>query len=146
MSGAARLLMTAAVAGGAAWGGLTAGERGVTVAGLREAAMAHIASMTGREAAAMPAIEASGPVIYWRHPDGLPEWSATERQTSDGRAFLPVRASEDLSLDPEAAPAAAETGERSILYYRNPMGLPTVSRRCATDDLTFGLATIRSKD
>jgi Cu(I)/Ag(I) efflux system membrane fusion protein len=127
MSGAVRFLMTALVAGGAAWGGLAAGERGVTLASLREAAVAQVAALTGREAAAMPAAQATGPVIYWRHPDGLPEWSATERQTSDGRAFLPVRASEDLSLDPEAAPAAAETGERSILYYRNPMGLPDTS-------------------
>lgn len=127
MSGAMRLAMTGLVAGAAALGGLAAGERGVTVAGLREAAVAQLAALTGREAAAMPAAEATGPIIYWRHPDGLPEWSATERQTADGRAFLPVRASEDLSLDPETAPAAAETGERRILYYRNPMGLPDTS-------------------
>lgn len=127
MSGAARFLMTALVAGGAARGGLAAGERGVTLASLREAAVAQIAALTGREAAAMPAAQATGPVIYWRHPDGLPEWSADERQTTDGRAFLPVRASEDLSLDLDAAPAAAETGDRSILYYRNPMGLPDAS-------------------
>lgn len=127
MSGAVRLLTLTLVAGGAAWGGLAAGERGVTVASLREAAVAQVTALTGREAAAMPAAQATGPVIYWRHPDGLPEWSATERQTSDGRAFLPVRASEDLSLDPDAAPAAPEAGERSILYYRNPMGLPDTS-------------------
>lgn len=127
MSGAVRFLATVVVAGGAAWGGLAAGERGVTLASLREAAVAQVAALTGREAAALPAAQATGPVIYWRHPDGLPEWSATERQTSDGRAFLPVRASEDLSLDPDAAPAAPEAGERSILYYRNPMGLPDTS-------------------
>jgi Cu(I)/Ag(I) efflux system membrane fusion protein len=127
MSGAMRLMMTVLVAGGAAWGGLVAGERGVTAAGLREAAIAQIAVLTGREAAAMPAAEPTGPVIYWRHPDGLPEWSAAERQTADGRAFLPVRASEDLSLNPEAEDAVPEAGERSILYYRNPMGLPDTS-------------------
>jgi Cu(I)/Ag(I) efflux system membrane fusion protein len=127
MSGAVRFLMTVVLAGGAAWGGLAAGERGVTVASLRDAAVAQFAAVTGREAAAMPAAEASGPVIYWRHPDGLPEWSANERQTSDGRDFLPVRASEDISLDPEAEPAAPEAGERTILYYRNPMGLPDTS-------------------
>ncbi len=127
MSGVVRLLMTGLIAGGAAWGGLTAGERGVTVAGLREAAAAHIAALTGREAAAMPALAASGPVIYWRHPDGLPEWSADERQMTDGRAFLPVRASEDLSLDPDAEQPEPVAGERTILYYRNPMGLPDTS-------------------
>jgi Cu(I)/Ag(I) efflux system membrane fusion protein len=131
MSGVVRLLMTGLIAGGAAWGGLTAGVRGVTVAGLREATVAHIAALTGREAAAMPALEASGPVIYWRHPDGLPEWSATERQTADGRAFVPVLAREDRSLgsapEPPAEMAMTETGERTILYYRNPMGLPDTS-------------------
>jgi Cu(I)/Ag(I) efflux system membrane fusion protein len=127
MSGPVRLLMMALVAGGAAWGGLTAGEQGVTVASLREAAVTQFTALTGREAATMPATEASGPVIYWRHPDGLPEWSATERQTSDGRDFLPVLASEDLSLSPEAMTAAPESGERRILYYRNPMGLADTS-------------------
>lgn len=127
MSGAVRLLMMALVLGGAAWAGLMAGERGVTVGSLRDAATSQISALTGREVTAMPAAEATGPVIYWRHPDGLPEWSATERQTADGRAFLPVRDSEDLSLDPEAALAAPESGERSILYYRNPMGLPDTS-------------------
>lgn len=127
MNRSIRLLMTGIIAGGAAWAGLTAGERGVTVAGLRAVAVAQIAALSGREAAAMPSAEATGPIIYWRHPDGLPEWSATERQTADGRAFLPVKASEDISLDPAAEPAAPDTGERTILYYRNPMGLPDTS-------------------
>jgi Cu(I)/Ag(I) efflux system membrane fusion protein len=127
MSATARLLILALVAGGSAWGGLAAGEQGVTLGSLHDAVAAQVAALTGRGTSANPAVQATGPVIYWRHPNGLPEWSATERQTSDGRAFLPVRASEDLSLDPDAAPAAAETGERSILYYRNPMGLPDTS-------------------
>ena len=47
--------------------------------------------------------------------------------------FRSVLASEDLSLGPapepssEMAMAMAETGERTILYYRNPMGLPDTS-------------------
>jgi Cu(I)/Ag(I) efflux system membrane fusion protein len=127
MSGAGRLVVTALVAGAAAWGGLAAGERGVTVTGLRDAVAAQVAMLTGRGAAAMPVAEPTGPVIYWRHPDGLPEWSATERQTADGRAFLPVRASEDVALDPKPASAMAETGSKTVLYYRNPMGLPDTS-------------------
>jgi Cu(I)/Ag(I) efflux system membrane fusion protein len=127
MSGAVRMLMTGLVAGGAAWAGLAAGERGVTIADLREAAVTKIAALTGREAAAMSAPELVGPVIYWRHPDGLPEWSATKRQTADGRDFLPVLASEDLSLDPQAEPATPKADERTILYYRNPMGLSDTS-------------------
>ena len=71
----------------------------------------QLAVLMGNDAVAMPGADApeaepTGPVIYWRHPDGLPEWSASERQTADGRAFLPVLASEDLSLGPAPEPAA----------------------------------------
>lgn len=127
MSGATRLLAFGIVAGAAAWGGLTAGERGITVDALREAAVMQVSMLVGREAAAMPEPASAGAIIYWRHPDGLPEWSATEKQTPDGRAFLPVRASEDVSLDPVAAPDPEVGNERAILYYRNPMGLADTS-------------------
>jgi membrane fusion protein, copper/silver efflux system len=127
MSGAARLLALGVVAGAAAWGGLTAGERGMTVAALREAAVMQVSMLLGRDVAAMPASDATGAVIYWRHPDGLPEWSGTEARTADGRTFLPVRASEDISLDPSAAPTPPAGGGRTVLYYRNPMGLADAS-------------------
>lgn len=127
MSGATRLLAFGFVAGAAAWGGLTAGERGITMAALREAAVMQVSMLMGREAVAMPDPAPTGAVIYWRHPDGLPEWSGAEVATSDGRAFLPVRASEDISLDPVAAPVVEVEGERTILYYRNPMGLADTS-------------------
>jgi Cu(I)/Ag(I) efflux system membrane fusion protein len=127
VSGATRLLAFGIVAGAAAWGGLTAGERGITVDALREAAAMQVSMLIGREAAAMPEPASAGTIIYWRHPDGLPEWSATEKQTPDGRAFLPVRASEDVSLDPVAAPDPEVGNERAILYYRNPMGLADTS-------------------
>lgn len=127
MSGLARLAMMGLVAGAAAWGGLTAGERGVTITGLRETVVGQVAVLMGREAEAMPAAVPSGAVVYWRHPDGLPEWSASEQKTADGRAFLPVLASEDLSLDPKVETAAPASGDRLILYYRNPMGLPDTS-------------------
>ena len=127
MSGLARLAMMGLVAGAAAWGGLTAGERGVTITGLRETVVGQVAVLMGREAEAMPAAVPSGAVVYWRHPDGLPEWSASEQNTADGRAFLPVLASEDLSLDPKVETAAPASGDRLILYYRNPMGLPDTS-------------------
>lgn len=73
-----------------------------------------------------------GPIVYYRHPDGDPAYSATPRKTGDGRDFVAVRASEDISFD---APASAETmaadqavpRDRRILYYRNPMGLPDTS-------------------
>lgn len=71
----------------------------------------------------------SGKVIYFRHPDGVPEYSAVPKSTADGRPFLEVRESEDISFDvtqpePEKVEAAAD---RKVLYYRNPMGLPDTS-------------------
>jgi Cu(I)/Ag(I) efflux system membrane fusion protein len=80
-------------------------------------------------AAKQSAAEATGPTIYYRDPDGLPDYSLTPKKTSTGKAYLAVRASEDVSFE-ERAPevAAAKNGERGrIRFYRNPMGLPDTS-------------------
>jgi Cu(I)/Ag(I) efflux system membrane fusion protein len=136
MSALGKLTAAFLVAGTAGWVGLSAGEKGVTAASLLGMAEMQLAALMGNDAAAMPGAnvrqaEPTGPIIYWRHPDGLPEWAASEATTADGRAFLPVRASEDLSLGPATEPAAelapVTEVERSILYYRNPMGLPDTS-------------------
>lgn len=66
-------------------------------------------------------------MIYYRHPDGQPRWSATPQHTADHRAFVPVHASEDVSFDDKPVMAADKGGPRKILYYRNPMGLPDTS-------------------
>ncbi len=144
MSAFGKLSAAALVAGTAGWVGLTVGEKGITVASLIAMAEMQLAVLMGNDAVAMPGADApqaeqSGPVIYWRHPDGLPEWSPSERQTADGRAFLPVLASEDLSLGPATEPAVemamVETSERTILYYRNPMGLPDTSSAPKQDSM-----------
>lgn len=81
---------------------------------------------------------AAGPVAYYRHPDGIASYSAEPRKTEDGRDYVPVRASEDVSFEADSAHAAhaghgetqaggADKGGRRILYYRNPMGLPDTS-------------------
>lgn len=73
--------------------------------------------------------EASGPVIYYRDPDGLPSYSPTPKKTSAGKDYLAVRASEDVSFE-ESPPETktAKSGDRGkIRYYRNPMGLPDTS-------------------
>ncbi|RWB53833.1 MAG: efflux RND transporter periplasmic adaptor subunit, partial [Mesorhizobium sp.] len=67
-----------------------------------------------------------------RHPDGDPAYSSTPKRTEDGRDFVAVLASEDVSFEvrPEIKAAGGEaTGPsgRKILYYRNPMGLPDTS-------------------
>ena len=79
----------------------------------------------------------AGAVVYYRHPDGLPQFSATSKTTEDGRPFSAVHASEDVRFDdkakaPAPAPAPASTSapaaDGRILYYRNPMGLPDTSK------------------
>ncbi len=67
------------------------------------------------------------PVIYYRDPDGLPIYSAEPKKAADGRDFIAVRASEDVSFE-DSSPSRAEIAKpKRILYYRNPMGLPDTS-------------------
>jgi Cu(I)/Ag(I) efflux system membrane fusion protein len=84
----------------------------------------------------------AGAVIYFRHPDGKPQYSLGPTKTSDGRDYRPVYADQDVSFDddepsrpevPERTTAAAEPAAAGgpaagrILYYRNPMGPPDTS-------------------
>jgi membrane fusion protein, copper/silver efflux system len=70
----------------------------------------------------------SGPVIYYRDPDGRPFYSLEPKQTPDGQPYRAVLASEDISFDLKAATGMpGPPGGRRILYYRNPMGLPDTS-------------------
>jgi Cu(I)/Ag(I) efflux system membrane fusion protein len=71
--------------------------------------------------------EPLGAVIYYRDPDGRPFYSAEPKRTADGRDFIPVRASEDVSFDDPPQPQAQNAGQKRVLYYRNPMGLPDTS-------------------
>ena len=89
----------------------------------------------------------SGRVIYYRHPAGDPAWSAEPAKTADGREFVPVLASEDVSfadmpVGAEAGPDMAEgkaadapAAGRKILYYRNPMGLSDTSKSPKKDSM-----------
>lgn len=74
---------------------------------------------------------ATGPIIYYRDPDGKPLYSTDAKTTADGRPYIAVHASEDVSFDapPETvAPTQdANSGAKRILFYRNPMGLPDTS-------------------
>src|SRR5688572_7178264 len=72
----------------------------------------------------------SGPVVYYRDPDGKPFYSLEPKATSDGRPYRAVLASEDISFDPKVTTADApgqQSGKRRIIHYRNPMGLPDIS-------------------
>lgn len=69
-------------------------------------------------------------VLYYRDPSGAPYWSATPKTDAGDRDFLPVYDDEEPSFDPsppKPSASAASTGERKVLYYRNPMGLPDTS-------------------
>jgi membrane fusion protein, copper/silver efflux system len=66
-----------------------------------------------------------GPIIYYKDPAGRPFYSLTPKTTDDGKAYMPVYASEDVGADP--APPSSAQANRKVLYYRNPMGLPDIS-------------------
>jgi Cu(I)/Ag(I) efflux system membrane fusion protein len=77
---------------------------------------------------ARPAAAPTGPVIYYRDPDGKPFYSASPKKTPGGRDFVAVLASEDVSFEPKANSSAASAGgPKRVRYYRNPMGLPDTS-------------------
>ncbi|MCA1408314.1 efflux RND transporter periplasmic adaptor subunit [Ensifer sp. IC3342] len=119
------LLGSLAVAGG---GGYVAGTRGLATN------VNQLFSGQALGETMPPAAIPTGKLIYYRHPDGAPEYSATPKETADGRAFVAVRESEDVSFETvkkaptESAGATPKAGERKILYYRNPMGLPDTSK------------------
>ncbi len=119
------LVSALAVAGG---GGYVAGTRGLATD------FSKLFSEQALGETMQPAVTPTGKVLYYRHPDGSPEYSATPRETADGRAFVAVRESEDVSFEtgkrdaPKKAEAATAAAERKVLYYRNPMGLPDTSK------------------
>jgi Cu(I)/Ag(I) efflux system membrane fusion protein len=102
-----------------------------------------LSSMTAATAgqAGAPTPNPSGPVIYYQDPDSRPAYSAGPKSTPDGRPYRAVHASEDVSFDKVESPAAAEVqsekpaGNRKVLYYRNPMGLPDVSKTPKRDSM-----------
>jgi Cu(I)/Ag(I) efflux system membrane fusion protein len=111
-----------AVAGG---GGYLAGTSGLTF---------DLAAFDSRSAERPSAAIAKGTgrIVYYRHPDGRPEYSSHPKKAPDGRDFLAVRQSEDVSFEKTARPVkqaeqAAKASDRKVLYYRNPMGLPDTS-------------------
>ena len=68
----------------------------------------------------------TGPVIYYKDPNGRPFYSLTPRKTDDGKPYVAVLASEDVGVDPKPAERRRRP-DRKIIYYRNPMGLPDIS-------------------
>lgn len=81
-------------------------------------------------AATSPACTAAR-ALYFRDPDNASDYSPTAKKNAAGSDYLPVCDEEEPSFDPKpkTPPAAANAngGERKIIYYRNPMGLPDTS-------------------
>jgi Cu(I)/Ag(I) efflux system membrane fusion protein len=94
-------------------------------------AIAVLNSWSAERSPATAKIVATGKVIYYRHPDGKPVYSANPTKTEDGREFAAVHQSEDVSFDnakqPPKKAAVDAAGAKKVLYYRNPMGLPDTS-------------------
>lgn len=73
-------------------------------------------------------------VLYWQDPDGKPVYSGSERKTADGRPFTKVFTDDGRAITAtlKSASDVSATGstsgeEKTVLYYRNPMGLPDTS-------------------
>jgi membrane fusion protein, copper/silver efflux system len=68
--------------------------------------------------------------LYYQDPSGKPDYSPTPKKDAEGRDYVPVY--DEPGAAPASTPAsptsaAAPGGERKIIYYRNPMGLPDTS-------------------
>jgi len=112
-------LATAAALSAAAVAGLWVGQTGLLKLPLEPEAAT---------AASPP--QATGPVIYYRDPSGKPLYSLTPTNAPDGKPYVAVHASEDVSFDKPKATANADPHDdhgRRIIHYRNPMGLPDIS-------------------
>jgi Cu(I)/Ag(I) efflux system membrane fusion protein len=71
---------------------------------------------------------ASGAVVYYRDPDGKPFYALAPKMSNAGKAYIPVRASEDVTFDKaRTALKSPAAGEKKVKFYRNPMGLPDTS-------------------
>ncbi|MFF0924485.1 efflux RND transporter periplasmic adaptor subunit [Rhizobium leguminosarum] len=122
-------------------GGYLAGVKGI---GAREIEMLIGATVAEAET---PKSTGTGAIIYYRHPEGLAEYSAKPKKTPDGREFVSVRESEDISFtasgiktaetsnQPKTSVTGSAATERKVLYYRNPMGLPDTSKVSKKDSM-----------
>jgi Cu(I)/Ag(I) efflux system membrane fusion protein len=111
---------------GAGLAGLRAGEAGYS---LPSWVPKTLSALLEGDAAA-PA--AGGPVLYYQDPDSKPAYASEPKKTADGRDYIPVRTGADVSFDDRpnesvSGSTAGGAGSRTVLYYRNPMGLPDTS-------------------
>ena len=87
----------------------------------------HAGLMPDLAAVAAPAPERK--VLYYKDPMGKPEYSPTPKKDSMGMDYIPVYEDEANGASPSTQDTSRSKpkGERKVLYYRNPMGLPDTS-------------------
>ena len=66
-------------------------------------------------------------VAYYQDPTGKSDFSPTPKKNAEGRDYVPVYEDAEDTTASQPSRAATANGERKILYYRNPMGLPDTS-------------------
>ena len=82
-------------------------------------------------------------VLYYQHPDGLPDYSPAPKKDDKGRDYVVVYDDVDASPAPETS---TPKGEGRILYYRNPMGLPDTSPVPKKDWMGMDYIPVREGD
>ncbi len=102
---------------------------------------------------AAPPTAAGQTILYYRDPSGAPFWSATPKADARGRAYLPVYDDVEPKFDPAPrttlaplTPLKLGQGERKILYYRNPMGLPDISQVPKKDSMGMNYIPVYEGD
>lgn len=67
-------------------------------------------------------------ILYWKDPEGRPDYSSEPKKTSDGKDYIPVYEEDEKKIEGnEQTSKAHSKNVRKILYYRNPMGLADTS-------------------
>jgi Cu(I)/Ag(I) efflux system membrane fusion protein len=89
--------------------------------------------------------EGTGRILFYRDPMGKAEISPTPRKDSMGMDYLPVR-KQMPAKSAEAAPAQPPGGKGKILYYRNPMGLPDISKEPKKDSMGMDYIPVYEND
>jgi Cu(I)/Ag(I) efflux system membrane fusion protein len=95
---------------------------------------------------APPASAAERTILYYRDPAGAPFWSATPKNDAQGRTFVPVYDDAEPTFDPPPAQPKTVQGERKILFYRNPMGLPDTSPAPKKDSMGMDYIAVYEGD
>ena len=104
-------------------GGLAVGRSSVALPGW----VSSVLPTAARPVSDRPA--PTGPIVYYRDPDGAPDYALAPKKTASGKEYLAVHASEDVSFEEPSADAMPPKAgaPQKIKFYRNPMGLPDTS-------------------